>query len=1083
MINSHRLNAQRERWSENLPTRPGPPVRYADGRDDPSAASGSSAACMARPFNLQETRPSQNPRPVCRDFVKGVCLRKSCWFKHPIEHSPLYKNIEGQKAACQAIQQLSSQRLSTITEDGRSQSWADAAGSSKTVPVEVALYDLEAMREKQKVVDIFNSCSGIDEDLEQLPSLKPISGVEREALNDYSGESEDASELDDHYKVFSLGPRQRRQLTLSRPGIAIRTMREKRSAHRGFDYQAFKEFMKPVREFTWCSFCKSKYPNCGRCSLRKKMGLPPEEAPPAEVIIRENAEFYKKLFSIEDKPKSAVKKPRKTSEAHKRSQVFDRNSWRYPPGTKRPDWDVDVEPENEVIHTSWNPADYPSDGAQWDALFGPPDTSPGDKTSSGGNKPSILAPTRPTTPPRTPSKTHFVTHQVTTPQNISILASTRPTEIGEVGSQSSGSPKPFVLGERPEEPSGGTLSPSDQSVCFNCWRPGHLSRRCKSKRIIGVLKQEQLRVQMNAPLSPTWLGILQRSGLSPIEPATDSSTSETPSPTSLYHRPTTRRQRIRRGDANTLADEASIEDKENGLTIHSHHSTPSEKPLETTNSNTPVVDPVQTVADTDIDSPRVRIPLKPGLAFARNGRTVKVVSVSVNERALSNRQKISRATSSLSSWNWDYFKPENARYWPVTSGSVSGVVTEIPPVLRLPNEITSQIFKILFNDRLRSVFPYGNRDSVYNEETILHTKNIILDAVRKTNTVWRSLAQAELYQNVAISSMRSLDQFARSVKEDNYLALLVKKVKIDIPFIAVDGWTPSDAIATFDEEKAVANRSARSLNTIITYCCNLNLLVAKCAGAFRVLFLLKQDHLSLEEVTLSDDFARRSDIKGLWDATKRFPNMKAFELEAPARCLVEKRARKDPVVMVESTGSRLRLKSISLVNFPYVSNNVLQAIVARSARLENLEIEGCRRISSQGLSQAIRAPNAPRLKSLTYKAWRSYSGEPHDIELRTSEKPELHLCSTISEKLGQHLVHLQLSPYRVCEQLVHGVTWEALKTFTIRGLQFRACEHVHDEDERVTEEEFQQAVEDADMPRLEQEPSVVFGYPRYGIMI
>ncbi|KAF3926199.1 hypothetical protein ABW21_db0207320 [Orbilia brochopaga] len=931
MKSSYRLNAQRERWSENLPARPSPPVKYADGRDDPSA-SRSSTGFMARPYNSQDDRMIQPPRPVCKDFVRGLCARRNCWFSHPIEHSPLAKNIQEQKEACRLIQS-SGQRLNTINEDESSQTQTTPASSLQEVPVELALTDLEGLREKKKTIDLFSLYPTIKGNTKQPPSPMALSGVRA----DRSEDEAESVDNDDHEKVFCTGPRQARELELTRSGLAVRTMRAKRSAHRGFNHQAYRNFMKPVREYTWCSSCRSRFPNCSRCALRKQMGLPPEEPPPAEDIIRENADYYKKLFSIDDKP--VVKKSRRTAEASKRlpSKPF----FRYPPGTQRPDWDIDVQPENDVAHTSWNPADYPFDSSQWDLLYGSPGTNAHNKTSSAGQPSTILAPTRPVTPPVTSSRTCFATSGGTSRRTASTATPVQAANPSELRSEDAGSPKPFVLGKRPEEGIPAVL-------CYNCWKPGHLSKSCKSRRLRSVVEQEELRVRSNAPSNTFWQNIVRASGLKSMKPAANSLNPKIPSPRSSHHQ-TISRQRVEAGDPNPLADGFSTESQDNRLIIHPTHSNSSRDFHASLDAVLPVADQVQTIAYAEIDSPRLEVPLKAGSAFAMEGSEVTVVSVPTNGFVLPARRPVDRTISAAFGRSRNHFRPENARYQPVGSVAVRRTRVRIPPIFKLPNEIMLEIFKILINDRLGNFFPLGDDlNDVYNEETVLQTKNIILDGIRKTNSKWRALAQSELYQSVAISSPRSLYQFARSVHRDKNLSRLVKKIKIDIPFLAVDGWTPPDAIQSIGEERAMATRSAKSLNFIVSACFNLHSLVAKCAGAFRIPGQLQRDHRKLEELVLSDDFSRRSDIKALWDVTKRFPNLKAFEISAPDRCLVENRARVDPLVIVEVSSLGIALTSISLQSFPFISDDTLQAIIADTYQLEKLEIQGCSKISAQG---------------------------------------------------------------------------------------------------------------------------------------
>ncbi|KAF3926915.1 hypothetical protein ABW20_dc0105811 [Dactylellina cionopaga] len=636
-------------------------------------------------------------------------------------------------------------------------------------------------------------------------------------------------------------------------------------------------------------------------------------------------------------------------------------------------------------------------------------------------------------------------------------------------------------------------------ICFNCWKRGHISRNCHGTPIESVYCQEELRVSKGAALTPTWKSILKGHGIEPLIP--EASVSATSPNVHRSSRP--RKSTVHTGKLDDtppevahrkeLKEELKQETKGNPkeyLNEKGHRNKISSEDgaafpyspsriKEAEHTDTQANHPLETISNTNVDCTLVKIPLKPGFAFRKDSK----LGLTVHPyKPLKSKQDALVIQSNSSP-----FTPENARYKPVNGGPRARKQKGQPAIARLPRELLLEIFKLSTSGKVRQVSTENEEQNmVYNEETSLRNKNLCLDPLRKVNTLWRLLCQAELYRTVPITSVRSLEQFSRTVVAHGDLSVLVRELKIDIPFTTVDGWTPSDVVRTTEEEKTVAFSSAKCLSMIIAACPNLINLIARFAGSFQTLFFLDRTYRTLNRLYLDDNLSRKLDVKGLWKATRHFPNLQVLQLEAGQEPITESRSL--AIVAGDLLPKLLPLTSLGFKNFPFIHDAFLHSILPRLPELKTLHIEKCSGISSKGivfpptppnsnypgtsthasigLARALDGLNKTKIQSFTYKAWKPHGGKS-DMEGETSNSH--HLCEIIPAKLSQSLINLHISSNYICEKLVEGISWETLESIDISGVAFRGCKPT------TTETSLRQAIADANMPQLTQHPIIYFG--------
>ncbi|EPS40423.1 hypothetical protein H072_5730 [Dactylellina haptotyla CBS 200.50] len=927
----------RERWSEDARAPPEPPTKHADGRDDPP---------LAPVKSYTQTNVLGNPppeiRPDCRDFLRGCCVRSNCAFRHPAKPSPIQADIDRRRA------------------------------SSKVTPFRETLRSIQTLIQEQRELSVL-----------QAFAYKPPTQVAQPDGGKVNTKANSGKELafDIHFKSTCKGPRELgmkrkwdKTASLTDPKnktIASRArniMIEKRDKFRGIDRDEYKEFMKPVRLYTWCHKCRSLWPNCARCAQREICGLPPETPPPAEQIIRENVHFFAKLLGIDQKPEPP---PPKRRRAPKLPPDWE-DRLKYPPGTERPEWDPKSVPDN-TKYDSWSQVDTTVDlNSLWDQFL--PSSSPPTDARQHGSKQQILATNRPTDHPE---------------KNNRQSRDQSPNSASSASLESQKqSPQPtFVLGKRPESRSSEALYGGRiRTICFKCWKNGHVSRDCVIKTWC-VRTQEEARVAAGSPLTPVWRDMLSRANIKPLEPK---------------NLTTSKLQKN---------SHAILIPKQSGPKINKLNDEIGETTTITKN---------ETISN----------------AISRNIEKALGEGPDISKPLLEENNATPDAErGSLPPKNELLFKPENARYQPIGASPKIPNATGEPAIAKIPNEILLEIFKLIIEEDMMRGPLADEHDGIYSEETIVRRKNLNLDPLRKVNTLWRSLCQTEIYRTVPITSIRSLEQFARSVAANSDLAILVREVKIEIPFTRVDGWTPTDLIRTTEKEKLIAFNSAKYLSMIIASCPGLTNLIARFGGAFQGLLMLNKTYPNLNRLSLDDNIHRKLDVRGLWKATRYFSQLQLLQLEAGQEHIPE--YRNLATIAADILPATITLTSLGLRNFPYIHDTLLCSLLQRLSSLKHLHIEQCIGITSRGLARAFSVLKTPEIRTLTYRAWRSPTGE-------TKENVEIadcsHLCEILSAKLSRLLVALNLASVCVCEKLIDGTKWEALEAINIQSTCFKGCE-------------------------------------------
>ncbi|KAF3907014.1 hypothetical protein AA313_de0204078 [Arthrobotrys entomopaga] len=816
----------------------------------------------------------------------------------------------------------------------------------------------------------------------------------------------DPKSFEKHYKSNCKGPRRiRGPPRMGDLKEARKVLTEKRRKHKHFDVQAYKEFMKYPQIYTWCHLCRGRVPNCGACALRQMMGRP-APIPSAEELIIENADFFRDLLGMPPvkKPKA---EPVKSGRASKLPQEPPKPKYRQP--LPRPDWDTEVLPDN-TKYDSWSNYE-PVDPSTWDIFITP--SAPA-KPKRPEN--SILAPIRPVEKPKK------------SPWSMKPASPTfAPLEPS--GPSSKGS---FVLGQRPGPPK--LDRPAIQrpgSQCFRCWETGHNSRDCSIKKI-SLRAQEQNRVAKGVPLSPKWMEILERNGIKPLDSKASSTVQQ---PRNTGKSPTINADKCvgQKGPVDTVSAVA--------------------KGLTEADANEDLL----VFSQEELAQP---IEISPG-----KGETAKnKQDGSANEAHNSLAKSITPEDSSVTT----LFKPENARYHPVSDASskvASKLTIRKPPISKIPNELLVEIFKFLIDKEIeRSSSQISEDEKIYDEETAIRRKNLLLDALLKVNNLWRALCQAEVYRTVAITSAKSLALFTRSVAKNPQLAAFVRELKIEIIFIRADGWTSTSDISTTEQEKYVAFGLARCLSAILRSCPNLANLVAKFPGAFQTLILLKQTCNNLQRLYLEDNLPRKIDVKELWRATRHFPSLKLLQLEASLETHIESKN-------ITLTASDLEyipssITSLGFKSFPFISDTFLCSLLPHLSALKKLHVEQCPGITAQGFARALQKAKTPTIQSLTFVMYKSSTGE---VKTESEITDDPHLCEVLSVKFSQSLLYLSLSGNCVCESLINTSSWESLEYMDVRNIGFKGCTL------STTEESFRKAVMDTNMPKLVHGPFIHFG--------
>ncbi|KAK6539852.1 hypothetical protein TWF694_008695 [Orbilia ellipsospora] len=789
---------------------------------------------------------------------------------------------------------------------------------------------------------------------------------------------------------------------------ARKVLTEKRRKHKHFDVQAYKEFMKYPQIYTWCHLCRGRTPNCGACALREMMGRP-APIPSAEELIIENADFFRDLLGMPaKKQKPEPVKARNSSKAPQEAPK------KYREPLPRPEWDTEVLPDT-TKYDSWSNYE-PVDPSTWDIFITPrPPVKP--KRSEM----SIIAPVRPTDKSKKPP----VPVKPASPTVVSLEPS---------GPSSQGS---FILGQRPgppklDRPAARRSGPQ----CFRCWEDGHNYRDCWIKKI-SVRTQEENRVAKGVPLSPLWMDILDRNGLKPLD-------SKVPSAV----------QQPRHISKPSMKADSSISPQDSVDTVGAD-----------------AKNPVSPHADEDL------------LVFSQDelvspvetsSRKIEVAETQYESSKNETHDPLVKGKKSEDPGVDTLFRPENARYHPisdVSSNVTRKLSTPRSAISRLPNELLVEIFKFLLDEEIKRATQISEDQKIYNEETAVRRKNLHFDALRKVNNLWRSLCQAEVYRTVPITSTQSLAKFTRSIANSPELAALVLELKIEIHSPLSDGWTSTSDISTSEDDKIFAFGLARCLSVILSSCPKLINLVARFGGAFQALILLNKTCNNLQRLYLEDNLPRKLDIKGLWKATRHFPNLKLLQLEASPQPHIESKN----TILIASDLDHIpsNLTSLGLKSFPFVSDTFLSSILPCLPSLKKLHVEQCPGITTQGLARALQRVKPSTIQSLTFKTHQSLIGES---KTENDTADGLHLCEVLPAKFSQSLLYLSLSGNCVCESLINTNNWENLEYMDVQSINFKGCTPL------TTEDSFRRAVMDANMPKLAQDPFIHFGFPQSNVM-
>ncbi|KAK6497367.1 hypothetical protein TWF481_011776 [Arthrobotrys musiformis] len=895
MKRSHFIRIQRERYSEDLPLRiPEPTARPDDTPQQPNPPK--KRLCLA-PSNQA---PHQNPT---RRIPRGSNHAK-------VSHSraPASGNVQGQSNGHMAIRKPNVKDILTQLEE----SYQDRRGPTLSQP-----------RTSTRIQRAPAPAPG------PIPKEAPSSSTEIQRLGK-------------HFRSSSTrGPRAEDPIRMGRylHSNNPSAMEAKCKSTNQFDFHAYRKAIKPAKIFTYCDQCKGVVANCPLCGMMMAAGETMPERPSAHEMIRQNSQYYAKIFNFEDKIKPTTKPPKNKREPTR--PPVTRLSL-YPDG-KRPDWDTP--PEKGPEYTSWNPYETPVQTSLWDEATAPQAPTP--------EAPKTKKP---------------------------ILAAQRPKDkISE----------PF-LRQRPESNTG-------KVVCFKCWDYGHVSKDCPKGYATNVEEQEIRRVLKPFHLVPAWEAILRGSTIEPM----------------------TVEEALRR---KTLLD---LDKPPNGEA----HKEDGRIPDEVTRLLSASPKSAQAEAASCRNAPVSMMAMAPKIESESINHTPD--SSSESERfAITEAEGASDlSTAGLSSSKIpsdSFFQPDNARYKPVSKGVADQTVKKLSPITKIPNEIITTIIRMLLeNDTPTTRQPML---PVYEEESSLKNRNLQLDSVRKINTLWRSLCQSELYRSVPMTSSRTLRQFADCVARYPNLSKLVKEVKIYIPFVSVDGWTPSGAT----DEKFTITMSAKCLSLIIAACPNLSRLDASFAGVLQSLSYLTKAHSAITHLSLDDWLPRKNDFKNLGKSVSRFPKLQLLQLEAHYERPAE--WRRFSIIAGDFLNRGVLLTSIGFKDFP-IHDEFLEKALPNFPSLRTLQIERCPGVSPKGLANTIMNLESPRLSTLVFVGFKTEANGCH------TGGESAHLCEAIATKLGSCLTNLTLISVPVCEKLGSSSSnWSQLQALIIGRNEFQGCE-------------------------------------------
>ncbi|KAK6346436.1 hypothetical protein TWF730_010758 [Orbilia blumenaviensis] len=551
--------------------------------------------------------------------------------------------------------------------------------------------------------------------------------------------------------------------------------------------------------------------------------------------------------------------------------------------------------------------------------------------------------------------------------------------------------EPFTR-QRPENNTG--------KICFKCWEYGHFSRECPEDFPSDVEEQEIRRVLKSFPLPPAWEAVLRNHNIEPmtVEKA---------------------RENQRPGSLKSLQNSKTLE-QGNYVT---------KNPPQALRS--PVKPPHNDRANCG-DPPTLRI-TTPSYNKAvpdntpSNSSQESAKSSSTGPENASEFSVSGDASSDIPSNS--FFKPDNARYKPVGIGVEELPVNRPSPIANIPNEIISNIIRFVLEDDTTSRMK--STSGVYEEESCLKNRNLQLDSIRKINSLWRSMCQAELYRSVPMTSLRTLKQFADCVGKFPQLSALVREVKISIPFMTIDGWTPSDIPRTVHEDKNIIDASAKHMSLIIAACPNLSRLDASFAGALQALSYVTKAHSAITHLSIDEWLPKKSKVKHIGRAIKNFPNLQLLRLEARYQRPIEWKSL--TIGAGDFVGRGHLLTSIGFKDFP-VHDEFLEKTLPNFPLLKVLQIERCPGVSRKGLAKTIMKFETPRLRTLLFVGLKPETSQCN------SGSGDPHLCEVIATKLGSCLVDLNLSYIPVCEKLGSSITnWSQLEKLVIESIEFQGC--------------------------------------------
>ncbi|EGX46603.1 hypothetical protein AOL_s00097g619 [Orbilia oligospora ATCC 24927] len=901
MKRSHHIRSQRERWSADLPF----------------------------PASMPTARPD-DALPQPHPPKKRVCLAPS-----NSTHLPSSEN-----SFLQASRQNSTRRVPRPSSTARAPNHNPSSAPPKdhATARQLNIRDILAQLE-ESYQNRGGSTMSQDRAGARIHEIAPNISNRKEAPKPDTK----IRQLGRHFWSSSKGPRAEEPTRMG-PYLHIggpSTMESKCKSTNQLDYHAYRQATKPAKIFTYCEKCKGVVPNCPLCGLLAMLGRPAVKRPSPEEMIRENAQYYSKLFKFNEQSKVPPKPPKKRREP---VQPTASRLSLYPDG-KRPDWDT--LPEKGPEYSTWDTNDTPTQTSLWDQPIAmPPEPIPD-------------------------------AHQAKKP----LLAAQRPRDkISE----------PF-LRQRPESNTG-------KVVCFRCWNYGHISKNCPESYATDVEEQEIRRVLKPFPLVPGWETILRSNELDPM----------------------------------TVEEALRIQTLREPKMLPNSQTFGGEQELITNGTAQPPA-PLKTHAQADIPNCKNAVALvvtatsqveneltNTSLDFSSGSESFNIIEVE-------NISESPTPSSSSDIPSNSFFKPDNARYKPVGKGPREQNMIKLSPIGKIPNEIISTIIRMVLEDE--DVVTGKSISTVYDEESSLQNRNLQLDSIRKINTLWRSLCQAELYRSVPMTSLRTLRRFAECVAHYPELSGFVREIKIYIPFTSVDGWTPS-GIPRGNDERYTTSTSAKCLSLIIAACPNLSRLDASFAGVLQSLSYLTKAHNAITHLSLDDWLPRKNDLRNLGKSVNRFPNLQLLQLETSHEPSAEwKKISTGPKDFL--TRGTL-LTSITFKDFP-IHDEFLERALPNFPLLRTLQIERCSGVSQKGLAKALMGLEDPRLTTLAFIGSKAKATECH-ID------GDPHLCEAIASKLGSCLINLKLSSIPVCENLGSSVSnWSQLEKLVIEGAEFQGC--------------------------------------------